>query len=402
MKFPIYLDYSATTPVDPRVAAKMIPWLTEHFGNPASRSHAYGWEAEKAVEDAREQVAALVNADAKEIIWTSGATESNNLAIKGAAHFYQGKGKHIITVKTEHKAVLDTVRELEREGFEATYLDVQENGLIDLEVLKAAIRPDTIVVSVMFVNNEIGVVQPIAEIGEICREKGVVFHVDAAQATGKVEIDLDKLKVDLMSFCAHKTYGPKGIGALYVRRKPRVRLEAQMHGGGHERGLRSGTLATHQIVGMGESFRLAREEMAAENIRVGKLRDRLLAGLTDLEATYVNGDLEQRVPHNLNISFAYVEGESLIMAVKDIAVSSGSACTSASLEPSYVLRALGRNDELAHSSIRFTIGRFTTEEEVEYTIKLLHDKIGKLRELSPLWEMYKDGVDLDAVQWAAH
>ena len=402
LKFPIYLDYSATTPVDPRVAAKMIPWLTEHFGNPASRSHAYGWEAEKAVEDAREQVAALVNADAKEIIWTSGATESNNLAIKGAAHFYQGKGKHIITVKTEHKAVLDTVREIEREGFEATYLDVQENGLIDLEVLKAAIRPDTIVVSVMFVNNEIGVVQPIAEIGELCREKGVVFHVDAAQATGKVDIDLDRLKVDLMSFCAHKTYGPKGIGALYVRRKPRVRLEAQMHGGGHERGLRSGTLATHQIVGMGESFRLAREEMAEENARVGKLRDRLLAGLTDLEATYVNGDLEQRVPHNLNISFAYVEGESLIMAVKDIAVSSGSACTSASLEPSYVLRALGRNDELAHSSIRFTIGRFTTEEEIEYTIKLLHDKIGKLRELSPLWEMYKDGVDLDAVQWAAH
>ena len=397
LKFPIYLDYSATTPVDPRVAAKMIPWLTEHFGNPASRSHAYGWEAEKAVEDAREQVAALVNADAKEIIWTSGATESNNLAIKGAAHFYQGKGKHLITVKTEHKAVLDTVRELEREGFEATYLDVQENGLIDLEVLKAAIRPDTIVVSVMFVNNEVGVVQPIAEIGEICREKGIVFHVDAAQATGKVDIDLDRLKVDPMSFCAHKTYGPKGIGALYVRRKPRVRLEAQMHGGGHERGLRSGTLATHQIVGMGESFRIAREEMAEENARVGKLRDRLLAGLTDLEATFVNGDLAQRVPHNLNISFAYVEGESLIMAVKDIAVSSGSACTSASLEPSYVLRALGRNDELAHSSIRFT-----TEEEIDYTIKLLHDKIGKLRELSPLWEMYKDGVDLDAVQWAAH
>ncbi|HMV93600.1 MAG TPA: IscS subfamily cysteine desulfurase, partial [Thauera aminoaromatica] len=337
-----------------------------------------------------------------EIIWTSGATESNNLAIKGAAHFYQGKGKHLITVKTEHKAVLDTVRELEREGFEATYLDVQENGLIDLEVLKAAIRPDTIVVSVMFVNNEVGVVQPIAEIGEICREKGIVFHVDAAQATGKVDIDLDRLKVDLMSFCAHKTYGPKGIGALYVRRKPRVRLEAQMHGGGHERGLRSGTLATHQIVGMGESFRIAREEMAEENARVGKLRDRLLAGLTDLEATFVNGDLAQRVPHNLNISFAYVEGESLIMAVKDIAVSSGSACTSASLEPSYVLRALGRNDELAHSSIRFTIGRFTTEEEIDYTIKLLHDKIGKLRELSPLWEMYKDGVDLDAVKWAAH
>ena len=402
LKFPIYLDYSATTPVDPRVAQKMIPWLTEQFGNPASRSHAYGWAAEAAVEEAREQVAALVNADAKEIIWTSGATESNNLAIKGAAHFYQGKGKHIITVKTEHKAVLDTVRELEREGFEATYLDVQENGLIDLDVLKAAIRPDTVVVSVMFVNNEIGVIQPIAEIGEICREKGIVFHVDAAQATGKVDIDLDKLKVDLMSFCAHKTYGPKGIGALYVRRKPRVRLEAQMHGGGHERGLRSGTLATHQIVGMGESFRIAREEMAAENARVKKLRDRLLAGLTDIEATFVNGDLEHRVPHNLNISFAYVEGESLIMAIKDIAVSSGSACTSASLEPSYVLRALGRNDELAHSSIRFTIGRFTTEEEIDYTIALLHKKIGKLRELSPLWDMYKEGIDLDSVQWAAH
>ncbi|MCK2088083.1 IscS subfamily cysteine desulfurase [Thauera aromatica] len=402
MKFPIYLDYSATTPVDPRVAQKMIPWLTEHFGNPASRSHAFGWEAEQAVEEARAQVAALVNADAKEIIWTSGATESNNLAIKGAAHFYQGKGKHVITVKTEHKAVLDTVRELEREGFEATYLDVQENGLIDLEVLKAAIRPDTILVTVMFVNNEIGVVQPIAEIGELCREKGIVFHVDAAQATGKVDIDLDTLKVDLMSFSAHKTYGPKGIGALYVRRKPRVRLEAQMHGGGHERGLRSGTLATHQIVGMGEAFRIAREEMAEENARIRRLRDKLLAGLTDIEATYVNGDLERRVPHNLNISFAYVEGESLIMAIKDIAVSSGSACTSASLEPSYVLRALGRNDELAHSSIRFSIGRFTTEEEVDYTIKLLHDKIGKLRELSPLWEMVQDGVDLDAVQWAAH
>jgi len=402
LKFPIYLDYSATTPVDPRVAAKMIPWLTEHFGNPASRSHAYGWEAEQAVEEAREQVAALVNADPKEIIWTSGATESNNLAIKGAAHFYQGKGKHVITVKTEHKAVLDTVRELEREGFEATYLDVQENGLIDLEVLKAAIRPDTILVSVMFVNNEVGVVQPIAQIGELCREKGIIFHVDAAQATGKVEIDLDKLKVDLMSFSAHKTYGPKGVGALYVRRKPRVRLEAQMHGGGHERGLRSGTLATHQIVGMGEAFRLAREDMAEENARVRRLRNKLLSGLTDIEATYVNGDLEQRVPHNLNISFAYVEGESLIMAIKDIAVSSGSACTSASLEPSYVLRALGRNDELAHSSIRFSIGRFTTEEEIDFTIDLLHKKIGKLRELSPLWEMYKDGIDLDTVQWAAH
>uniref|UniRef100_UPI00311E8ACB IscS subfamily cysteine desulfurase n=1 Tax=Thauera sp. SDU_THAU2 TaxID=3136633 RepID=UPI00311E8ACB len=402
MKFPIYLDYSATTPVDPRVAAKMIPWLTEHFGNPASRSHAYGWEAEQAVEEAREQVAALVGADAKEIVWTSGATESNNLAIKGAAHFYQGKGKHVITVKTEHKAVLDTVRELEREGFEATYLDVQENGLIDLEVLKAAIRPDTILVSVMFVNNEVGVVQPIAEIGEICRSKGIVFHVDAAQATGKVAIDLGSLKVDLMSFSAHKTYGPKGVGALYVRRKPRVRLEAQMHGGGHERGMRSGTLATHQIVGMGEAFRLAREEMAGENERILRLRDKLMNGLTGIEATYVNGDLEQRVPHNLNISFAYVEGESLIMAIKDIAVSSGSACTSASLEPSYVLRALGRNDELAHSSIRFSIGRFTTEEEVDFTIDLLRNKIGKLRELSPLWEMYKEGIDLDTVQWAAH
>ncbi|PKO80402.1 MAG: IscS subfamily cysteine desulfurase [Betaproteobacteria bacterium HGW-Betaproteobacteria-13] len=402
LKFPIYLDYSATTPVDPRVAAAMIPWLTEQFGNPASRSHAYGWSAEKAVEDAREQVAALVGADSKEIIWTSGATESNNLAIKGAAHFYKGKGKHIITLKTEHKAVLDTFRELEREGFEATYLDVQENGLVDLEVLKAALRPDTILVSVMFVNNEVGVIQPIAEIGEICREKGIIFHVDAAQATGKVEIDLNTLKVDLMSFSAHKTYGPKGVGALYVRRKPRVRLEAQMHGGGHERGLRSGTLATHQIVGMGEAFRIAREEMSTENTRIRELRDRLLKGLTDIEATYVNGDLEHRVPHNLNISFAYVEGESLIMAIKDIAVSSGSACTSASLEPSYVLRALGRNDELAHSSIRFTIGRFTTEEEIDFTIDLLHKKIGKLRELSPLWEMFKDGVDLDSVQWAAH
>ncbi len=402
LKFPIYLDYSATTPVDPRVAEKMIPYLTELFGNPASRSHPFGWTAEKAVEEAREEVAKLVNADPKEIIWTSGATESNNLAIKGAAHFYSGKGKHVITVKTEHKAVLDTVRELEREGFEATYLDVQENGLIDLEVLKAAIRPDTVVVSVMFVNNEIGVIQPIAEIGEICREKGIIFHVDAAQATGKVDIDLAKLKVDLMSFCAHKTYGPKGIGALYVRRKPRVRLEAQMHGGGHERGLRSGTLATHQIVGMGEAFRLARLEMAEENKRVGELRDRLLKGLSQMEEVFVNGDMVHRVPHNLNISFAYVEGESLIMAIKDVAVSSGSACTSASLEPSYVLRALGRNDELAHSSIRFTLGRFTTVEEIDYTIDLLQRKIGKLRELSPLWDMYKEGIDLNTVQWAAH
>lgn len=402
LKFPIYLDYSATTPVDPRVAEKMIPYLCEHFGNPASRSHAYGWEAEKAVEEARGQVAALVNADPREIIWTSGATESDNLAIKGAAHFYQAKGRHLITAKTEHKAVLDTMRELEREGFSVTYLDVQENGLIDLEALKAALRPDTTLVSVMFVNNEIGVIQPIAEIGELCRERGILFHVDAAQATGKVEIDLEKLKVDLMSFSAHKTYGPKGIGALYVRRKPRVRLEAQMHGGGHERGLRSGTLATHQIVGMGEAYRLAKLEMEKENERVRALRDRLLAGLSKIEATFVNGDQQQRVAHNLNISFAYVEGESLIMAVKDIAVSSGSACTSASLEPSYVLRALGRSDELAHSSIRFTLGRFTTEEEVDYTIALLQNKIGKLRELSPLWEMVQDGVDLSSVQWAAH
>ena len=402
LKFPIYLDYSATTPVDPRVAEKMIPYLTELFGNPASRSHAFGWTAEKAVEEAREQVAALVNADPKEIIWTSGATESNNLAIKGAAHFYSGKGKHLITVKTEHKAVLDTVRELERQGFEATYLDVQDNGLIDLEVLKAAIRPDTVLVSVMFVNNEVGVVQPIAEIGELCREKGIVFHVDAAQATGKVDIDLATLKVDLMSFSAHKTYGPKGIGALYVRRKPRVRLEAQMHGGGHERGLRSGTLATHQIVGMGEAFRIAREEMAQENARILALRNRLFEGLSAIPETFVNGDLVHRVPHNLNMSFAYVEGESLIMAIKDVAVSSGSACTSASLEPSYVLRALGRNDELAHSSIRFTIGRFTTVEEIDYTIDLLQRKIGKLRELSPLWEMVQEGIDLNTVQWAAH
>ena len=402
LKLPIYLDYSATTPVDPRVAEKMIPYLVEKFGNPASRSHSFGWEAEAAVEAARDQVAALVNADPKEIIWTSGATESDNLAIKGAAYFYAGKGKHLITVKTEHKAVLDTCRELERQGFEVTYLDVQENGLIDLEALKAAIRPDTILISVMFVNNEIGVTQPVAEIGEICREKGIVFHVDAAQATGKIEIDLATLKVDLMSFSAHKTYGPKGIGALYVRRKPRVRLEAQMHGGGHERGFRSGTLPTHQIVGMGEAFRIAREEMVEENKRIGALRDRLFKGLSEIEAVYVNGDLEQRVPHNLNISFAYVEGESMLMAVKDLAVSSGSACTSASLEPSYVLRALGRNDELAHSSIRFTLGRFTTEEEIDYTVQLMRAKNGKLRELSPLWEMVQEGVDLNTVQWAAH
>jgi len=402
LRLPIYLDYSATTPVDPRVAEKMIPYLVEKFGNPASRSHAFGWETEAAVEEAREEVAKLVHADPKEIVWTSGATESNNLALKGAANFYSGKGKHIITLKTEHKAVLDTCRELERQGFEVTYLDVLENGLLDLEVFKAALRSDTILVSVMFVNNEIGVIQPIADIGEICREKGIIFHVDAAQATGKVEIDLGALKVDLMSFSAHKTYGPKGIGALYIRRKPRVRLEAQMHGGGHERGFRSGTLATHQIVGMGEAFRLAREEMAVENKRIGALRDRLLKGLSDIDQVFINGDMTHRVPHNLNISFAYIEGESMLMAIKDLAVSSGSACTSASLEPSYVLRALGREDELAHSSIRFTLGRFNTEEEIDYAIKLLHKKIGSLRELSPLWEMVQDGVDLSTVQWAAH
>jgi len=401
MKLPIYLDYSATTPVDPRVAQVMIPWLTEKFGNPASRSHAFGWEAEAAVEEARENVAALIGAEAREIVWTSGATESDNLAIKGAAHFYQDKGRHIVTVKTEHKAVLDTVRELEREGFEATYLDVRENGIVDLDVFRAALKPGTSVASVMLVNNEIGVIQPVAEMGAICREKGVVFHVDAAQATGKVDIDLKNLPVDLMSVSAHKTYGPKGIGALYVRRRPRVRLESQMHGGGHERGMRSGTLATHQIVGMGEAFRLAREEMAAETPRIRALRDRLLAGIQEIDATYVNGDMEQRVAHNLNVSFAYVEGESLMMAIKDIAVSSGSACTSACLEPSYVLRALGRDDELAHSSIRFTLGRFTTGEEIDYAVQLLKAKVGKLRDLSPLWEMVQEGVDLDTVRWAA-
>lgn len=402
LSLPVYLDYSATTPIDPRVAEAMIPYLTEKFGNPASRSHSFGWVAEEAVENARAEVARLVNCDPKEIVWTSGATESNNLAIKGAAQFYKTRGRHLITVKTEHKAVLDTMRELERQGFEVTYLDVQDNGLLDLDRLRDAIRPDTILVSVMLVNNEIGVIQDMDAIGSLCREKGVLFHVDAAQATGKVVIDLEKLKVDLMSFSAHKTYGPKGIGALYVRRKPRVRIEAQMHGGGHERGMRSGTLATHQIVGMGEAFRIAREEMATENERIRMLRDRLWSGLSDIEQVYLNGDLERRVAQNLNVSFNFVEGESLIMAIKDLAVSSGSACTSASLEPSYVLRALGRNDELAHSSIRFTIGRFTTVEEIDFAVKLLHDKIGKLRELSPLWEMFKDGVDLNSVQWAAH
>ncbi|MGV7210290.1 IscS subfamily cysteine desulfurase [Oxalobacteraceae bacterium A2-2] len=400
--FPIYMDYSATTPIDPRVADVMIPYLREQFGNPASRSHMYGWTAEKAVEEARGHVAALVNADPREIIWTSGATESNNLAIKGAAQFYKTKGKHIITVKTEHKAVLDTVRELERQGFEATYLEPQDNGLITIEQLSAAIRPDTILVSVMLVNNEIGVIQPIAEIGALCRSKGIIFHCDAAQATGKVEIDLQKTKVDLMTFTAHKTYGPKGIGALYVCRKPRVRIEAQMHGGGHERGLRSGTLPTHQIVGMGEAFRLAKVEMDEEIKRIKALRDRLAGGLQEIEETYINGDMEHRVPHNLNVSFNYVEGESLIMAVKDLAVSSGSACTSASLEPSYVLRALGRSDELAHSSIRFTIGRFTTEKDIDFAIELMKSKVGKLRELSPLWDMFKEGIDINSIQWAAH
>ncbi|HYT98299.1 MAG TPA: IscS subfamily cysteine desulfurase [Casimicrobiaceae bacterium] len=402
MKLPIYLDYSATTPVDPRVAQKMIPYLTENFGNPASRSHSFGWTTEAAVEEARAHVAALINCDSKELVWTSGATESINLALKGAAHFYRDKGKHLVTVRTEHKATLDTMRELEREGFEVTYLDVLANGLLDLDAFKAALRPDTIVVSVMYVNNEIGVIQDIAALGEICRSRGIVFHVDSAQASGKVPVDLAALKVDLMSFSAHKTYGPKGVGALFVRRKPRIRIEAQMHGGGHERGMRSGTLPTHQIVGMGEAFRLAKAEMATENDRIRMLRDKLWKGLSEIEEVYVNGDADRRVPHNLNVSFNFVEGESLIMAIKDVAVSSGSACTSASLEPSYVLRALGRSDELAHSSIRFTVGRFTTEEEIDYTVDLVKRKIAKLRELSPLWEMHKEGVDLDSVVWAQH
>ncbi|MEA3393071.1 MAG: IscS subfamily cysteine desulfurase [Pseudomonadota bacterium] len=400
--FPIYLDYGATTPCDPRVVDAMIPWLREHFGNPASRSHAWGWEAEEAVETARGYVADLIGADPREIVWTSGATESNNLALKGAAHFYKGKGKHLITVKTEHKAVLDTMRELERQGFEVTYLDVQEDGLLDLDQLKAAIRPDTILISVMFVNNEIGVIQDIPAIGALCREKGIIFHVDAAQATGKVEIDLNTLPVDLMSLASHKTYGPKGIGALYVRRKPRVRIEAQMHGGGHERGMRSGTLPTHQCVGMGEAFRIAKLEMAQDNAKARALHDRLLNGLKDVEQTFLNGHAEKRVPQNLNMSFNFVEGESLIMGIKGLAVSSGSACTSASLEPSYVLRALGRSDELAHSSLRMTIGRFTTEEEIDYAISTIKLNVAKLRELSPLWEMFQDGVDLSTIQWAAH
>ncbi len=400
--FPIYMDYGSTTPVDPRVVDAIVPWLREHFGNPASRSHAWGWEAEAAVEKARVQVAELIGADPREIVWTSGATESNNLAIKGAAHFYQARGKHLITVKTEHKAVLDTMRELERQGFEVTYLDVQEDGLLDLDKFKAALRPDTILASVMFVNNEIGVIQDIPAIGALCRERGVIFHVDAAQATGKVQIDLATLPVDLMSLASHKTYGPKGIGALYVRRKPRVRIEAQMHGGGHERGMRSGTLPTHQCIGMGEAFRIAREEMASEGERIRGLQQRLLRGLSDIEQVFVNGHLERRVPHNLNMSFNFVEGESLIMGVKGIAVSSGSACTSASLEPSYVLRALGRSDELAHSSLRMTIGRFSTEEEIDHAIGLIRDRVAKLRDLSPLWDMYKDGIDISTIQWAAH
>ena len=400
--FPIYMDYGATTPCDPRVVDAMIPWLREHFGNPASRSHAWGWEAEAAVEKAREQVAELIGADPREIVWTSGATESNNLALKGAAHFYQSKGRHLITVKTEHKAVLDTMRELERQGFEVTYLEVQEDGLLDFEVLRAAIRPDTILVSVMFVNNEVGVIQDIPGIGALCREKGILFHVDAAQATGKVDIDLKTLPVDLMSLASHKTYGPKGIGALYVRRKPRVRLEAQMHGGGHERGMRSGTLPTHQCVGMGEAFRLARLEMAQDNAKARALHDRLVNGLKDVEQVFLNGHATQRVPQNINLSFNFVEGESLIMGIKGLAVSSGSACTSASLEPSYVLRALGRSDELAHSSLRMTIGRWTTEQEIDYAIETIRQNVAKLRDLSPLWEMYQDGVDLSTIQWTAH
>jgi cysteine desulfurase len=402
MKLPIYLDYSATTPVDPRVAQKMIPYLTEIFGNPASRSHAFGWKAEQGVEEAREHVAALIGADAKEIVWTSGATEGNNLAIKGAAHFYKTKGRHLITQKTEHKAVLDTFRELERQGFEATYLDVEPNGLVDLKKFEAAIRPDTILASIMMVNNEIGVIQPVWEIAEICKKKGLIFHCDAVQGAGRLEIDLHKFKADLLTLTAHKLYGPKGIGALYVRRKPRVRIEAQIHGGGHERGFRSGTLATHQIVGFGEAARLAKLEMATDNERIRALRDRLWKSIQGMEEVYLNGDLERRIPHNLNVSFNFVEGESLIMAVKDIAVSSGSACTSASLEPSYVLRALGRNDELAHSSIRITLGRFTTEAEVDYAADLIKGKVAKLRELSPLWEMYQDGVDIASIEWAAH
>jgi cysteine desulfurase len=400
--FPIYLDYGATTPCDPRVVDAMVPWLREHFGNPASRSHAWGWEAEEAVEKARVQVAELIGADPREIVWTSGATESINLALKGAAQFYKTRGKHLITVKTEHKATLDSMRELERQGFEVTYLEVMANGLIDLDAFKSALRSDTILASVMFVNNEIGVIQDVVALGALCRERGVIFHVDAAQATGKVAIDLAQLPIDLMSMSAHKTYGPKGMGALYVRRKPRVRLEAQMHGGGHERGMRSGTLPTHQIVGMGEAFRIAREEMGVEQERIRALHNRLIKGLSGIEQTFVNGDLEHRVPHNLNISFNYVEGESLIMGVKGLAVSSGSACTSASLEPSYVLRALGRSDELAHSSLRMTIGRFTTEEEIDYAVSVLTDRVAKLRELSPLWDMFKDGIDISTIQWAAH
>ena len=400
--FPIYLDYGATNPCDPRVVDAIVPWLREHFGNPASRTHAWGWEAEAAVEKARDQVADLIGADSREIVWTSGATESNNLAIKGAAHFYKSRGKHLITVKTEHKAVLDTMRELERQGFEVTYMDVQADGLLNMDALKAAIRPDTILISVMFVNNEIGVIQDVTAIGNLCREKGIIFHVDAAQATGKVEIDMTQLPIDLMSLASHNTYGPKGIGALYVRRKPRIRLEAQMHGGGHERGMRSGTLPTHQCVGMGEAFRIAKLEMVQDNSKARALHDRLINGLSDMEQVFLNGHATQRVPHNINMSFNFVEGESLIMGIKGLAVSSGSACTSASLEPSYVLRALGRSDELAHSSLRMTIGRWSTEEDIDYAIKTIRENVAKLRDLSPLWEMHQDGIDLSTIQWAAH
>ena len=404
MSNPTYMDYSSTTPVDPRVAKKMAECLTMegNFGNPASRSHTYGWEAEQAVDNARKQVADLIGADTREIVWTSGATESNNLALKGIAHFYEKRGKHIITLRTEHKAILDTCRQLEREGFEVTYLDPMPNGLLDIEVFKNTIREDTILASFMHVNNEIGVIQDLHAIGDICREHKVFFHVDAAQSVGKIPIDLSTLPVDLMSFSAHKIYGPKGMGALYVSRKPRVRLEAQIHGGGHERGMRSGTLATHQIVGMGEAFAIAQDNMADEEVRTRALRDRLYAGFSDMEEVVVNGDFEQRIGSNLNISFNYVEGESLLMAISNIAVSSGSACTSASLEPSYVLRALGLSDELAHSSIRFSVGRYTTEKDVDDAIILVREKVQKLRDLSPLWDMFKDGVDLSTVVWAAH
>jgi len=404
LTIPIYLDYSATTPVDPRVAAKMSECLTKEgvFGNPASRSHSFGWESEKLIDEARGHVAKLIKANKKEIVWTSGATESDNLAIKGAAHFYKEKGNHLITLTTEHKAVLDTMRHLETEGFEVTYMNPKDNGLVDIDELKSLIKPTTTVISIMHVNNEIGVIQDLETIGKICRDNKIVFHVDAAQSPGKVDIDVDKYNIDLLSLSAHKVYGPKGIGALYVRRKPRIRLQPQMHGGGHERGFRSGTLPTHQVVGMGEAFKIAEEEMESDNKRISILRDKLWNGLNSIEEIYLNGDMKQRIPGNLNVSFNFVEGESLIMAIKDMAVSSGSACTSASLEPSYVLRALGRSDELAHSSLRISIGKYTTEEEIDYSVSLIKEAVAKLRELSPLWEMYKDGIDLNSVKWSAH